>query len=144
MLLVAEQKERGDKIDIPAWWLAAARKAVDAYPGGLVALGEELATAVGRKFPWSHATVSRFLVGQNTTRQLADAMVEYFDLPPVMFQPRTLEEAMEFRVVAKKHSREKESRLQALDALAGKMEAEIDHGDVAVSKDAPKPSGRRI
>lgn len=96
-------KERGDRIELPAWWLLRVQEIFSARKENQTAVGKQLAAAVGRARAWDHGAVSRFLDGKVTTREMADAFALIYGLPPPYFTPRSIEEALDFQGVAMRH-----------------------------------------
>lgn len=118
--LVSSDRVRGRSLVVPRWWLDAARSAAEASGLGLVDLAAKLSEKVGRTDPWTHGTISRFLAGKGVTDQLAEAMIQFFDLPRPVYYPRDLAEALLFRAAEAK----RDKRLADADAVADRMERE--------------------
>lgn len=94
---------RADGIDVPAWWLEIVNRLVQArlksQETTLTQLGRELAEKAHRGRPWDHGSVGRFLRGENTTREMAEAFAEVLPVPGFTFRARSMAEALEMQGV---------------------------------------------
>lgn len=87
--------ERGSSFEAPAWWLRLARPKL-ANQGGYQKLSAEMASLVGRRRPWHHSTLSRFVTNDpamKPSQEFAIALSLYFEIPAPVYIPRTLVEA---------------------------------------------------
>jgi hypothetical protein len=69
----------------------------------MVALSKELAKTVGRKRPWNHAALVRFVATGSCSTDLADALSAFFKLPRPAFVARSAKEAFEMQGIASKY-----------------------------------------
>lgn len=115
-----EGDERGSGTEPPEWWdallaraharrkeendVARAEGRVEPHVEGLVALGEALAKAVGRKTRWNHSVVSNFLRARTDkrrrcTREMAIAFSQLYGIPvfECVVRAETLDRALELR-----------------------------------------------
>lgn len=95
------------------WWKRLARPLVRDYDPGLVALSKELAKKVGRKRPWSHSALSRFVATGQCSLDLATAISGFFKLPRPAFEARSVNEAWEMEAVSSKWDSIKPSQIEA-------------------------------
>jgi hypothetical protein len=90
----AAPRKRASATRVPPWWLAHVGEVAAASGLSRAELGERLALTVGRSRSWSAMTVWRFLRGEHVTDELADAFQVLFELPPYVFYPRDLADAV--------------------------------------------------
>ena len=88
---------RSSAIQVSPAWLDLLRERTDALTVdgksvGVVQLGKMLADAVGRRTPFSKATVSRFLLGDLITEEMLQAFSKLFDLPYPVITANSIEE----------------------------------------------------
>lgn len=105
--MVVSKRVRGRQIRLPAWWVEEANRASEGK--SLHVLAAELTDVAGRKdsngkrVPWSHTAVSHFLKNESATVEMAEAFCLLYDgLPPPVFMPRSLQEATQMLVVARR------------------------------------------
>jgi hypothetical protein len=112
---------RGAGVDLPDWFMELVREAADGI--NEPALGVALATAIGRDRPWDRSTVNRFVQGEKTTFEMAEAFCVLFSLPRPYHTSVTLEEAIEVQRVSARHATmervtdEQRRRLAAVDQI---------------------------
>jgi len=86
--MAQEKKLRGKPIVLPLWWLAELRtkfsEAKERGDTNKVKLAAELTTLAGRRDPWDHKAVERFLNGKTVTVEMMWAFLDYF---PSLVQP---------------------------------------------------------
>lgn len=86
---------RGRTIPVRPWWRLLAAADITRDERGLVELGRDLAKRIKRPRPFDHGTLSNVVHGkQDPTIDLIEAICEEFRLPPPVFFPRTVKEAM--------------------------------------------------
>lgn len=113
-----------------AWWAALARPLVRDYEPSMVALSKELARAVGRKKPWNHAALVRFVATGGCSSELSEAISTFFKLPRPAFVARSAKEAFEMQGVASKYDNlpisETEAEIADLRARLEEKERELE------------------
>ncbi len=137
------KRDRGASVDLPQWWLDAVNRLYIAREDKLVPLGQALALAVGREKAWPYDAVSRFLANEITTRPMADAFCRLYGVPPFVFEPRSMEEAIALQGVARKYdppsaavTPEQQRRLSLVDQRRVALEEEADrHTEPVTSQD---------
>jgi hypothetical protein len=113
--------DRGQATDPPTWWLdlfnaerlrrleenanARQEKRKPPHVEGVVQLGAELATIVGRPKPWNHSAVSNFINGERYTREMAEAFSILYGLPrfEVIIHFNTRDKAQEIEMLLGRH-----------------------------------------
>jgi hypothetical protein len=103
---------RGSTFEAPEWWLRLARREL-ANNGAYQTLSAKLAALIGRKKPWHHATLSRFVTNSpnmNLSQEFATAVSLYFNIPAPLYVPRTLEEARAMQATQELASKERPRR----------------------------------
>jgi hypothetical protein len=149
-------KDRGKSIEAPLWWVELARKAMRARDGGLVVLGKQLATAVGRSTPYNHGLLSKFLAHpptRVTTQEFTDAVSIYFKIPRAYLVPRSYKEAVALEHISSafdntEEAKEAEIRSKRKNQLSAELHAiERESGsrtdDVDSSDEVGEPGSRR-
>ena len=112
---------RASTFEAPEWWLRLARREL-ANNGAYQTLSVKLAALIGRKKPWHHATLSRFVTNSpnmNLSQEFATAVSLYFNIPAPVYVPRTLEEARAMQatheLAAKERPRRRSRKVQKPD-----------------------------
>lgn len=91
---------RSHGVELPAWWLEYVNKVVQAT--GLTQA--ELATKIRSSSiaePWDRSTPSRFLAGENTTIEMADALSAYLGIVRPIHVAASRLEAEAFESIAR-------------------------------------------
>lgn len=137
--------ERLGKAKLPGWWTDLAFPKLEAAKYADVA--KRASILAGRKSAWTPSAISRFVSGEATTRELANAISSVFEIPQPYFEARSAAESKAIKGIMDMNpaepNPEQEAKLRALDQ-AGEVERRfaIDQTDPLQSKDE-RTSGRR-
>lgn len=119
-------------IEVPSWWLTHARTAADRY-GVAAKLAVDLAKAIDRPAPWDQSAVWRFLTGERTTLEMAEAFTRLLGVPRLVYQARTIEEAFALQAVSARFDDSSSRTQSGPHAISAKTAQRLEAVDEALS-----------
>ena len=115
-----DKSKRGTPIELPEWWLEAAKIRIGHRRNAKAAA--EISAAVGREPPWDRTTLGNFLKNEHATQELLDAICRTYDgLPHLVFLARSLDEANALEAISQKYT-ERDQRGVHVDLATSRME----------------------